>query len=47
MKLLQSHASAPDAQNINKVFHYSKRKERQRGEGRQMEGGKNQINVSM
>lgn len=30
----------PDAQNINKVFHYSKSRERQRGAARQMEAEK-------
>lgn len=48
---LQSHGSAPDAQNINKVFHYCKRRESQRGRedgGRETDGGgKNLINVFM
>lgn len=32
IKLLRSHSSAPDAQNINRVFHYCKSEERQSGE---------------
>lgn len=48
IKLLQSHSSVPDAQNVNRVFHYCKREERQRGEREGDKGkGGNQINVSM
>lgn len=36
---MHSHG-APDAQNINKVLHYSKSKERQSGVARQTETGK-------
>lgn len=36
---MQSHG-APDAQNINKVLHYSKSKERQSRAARQTETGK-------
>lgn len=39
-KKMHSHSAALDAQNINKVLHYSKSRERQRGAPRQMETGK-------
>lgn len=39
-KKMHSHSASSDAQNINKVLHYSKSKERQSGAARQKETGK-------